>query len=141
MLAFLHSSQFGQLWTAHHWLPSAGQVAQEQRDYAKQLAYGLLYGKGPHALAVDLSCDVKKAAKQQESFMQAIPKVVSYTLSLDDTQVYGQECWVDHELLSSHNSWRSLLFLSRETSLILVSFGGLVGGPIAWLHSQGRHAM
>lgn len=53
------------------------QVAEEQRDYAKQLAYGLLYGKGPHALAVDLSCDVKKAAKQQESFMRAIPNVVS----------------------------------------------------------------
>ena len=55
------------------------QVAEEQRDYAKQLAYGLLYGKGPHALAVDLSCDVKKAAKQQESFMRAIPNVVSVT--------------------------------------------------------------
>ena len=51
-------------------------MAEEQRDYAKQLAYGLLYGKGPHALAVDLSCDVKKAAKQQESFMRAIPNVV-----------------------------------------------------------------
>ena len=54
-------------------------MAEEQRDYAKQLAYGLLYGKGPHALAVDLSCDVKKAAKQQESFMRAIPNVVSFT--------------------------------------------------------------
>ena len=54
-------------------------MAEEQRDYAKQLAYGLLYGKGPHALAVDLSCDVKKAAKQQESFMRAIPNVVSVT--------------------------------------------------------------
>lgn len=57
------------------------QVAAEQRDYAKQLAYGLLYGKGPHALAVDLSCDVKKAAKQQDSFMRAIPKVVGSTFS------------------------------------------------------------
>lgn len=57
-------------------------MAAEQRDYAKQLAYGLLYGKGPHALAVDLSCDVKKAAKQQESFMKAIPKVVGSIFAL-----------------------------------------------------------
>ncbi len=53
------------------------QVTPEHRDYAKQLAYGLLYGKGPHALAVDLSCDVKKAARYHESFMKSIPDVVS----------------------------------------------------------------
>ena len=51
----------------------------QQRDYAKQLAYGLLYFKGAHALAVDLSCDVKQAARHHESFMQSIPDVVSHT--------------------------------------------------------------
>ena len=54
------------------------QVQQQQRDYAKQLAYGLLYFKGAHALAVDLSCDVKQAARHHESFMQSIPDVVSH---------------------------------------------------------------
>ena len=49
----------------------------EHRDYAKQLAYGLLYGKGAHALAVDLGCDVKQAAKYHDSFLKSIPDVVS----------------------------------------------------------------
>ena len=53
------------------------QVQQQQRDYAKQLAYGLLYGKGPHALAVDLSCTVKVAGEHQDSFLKSIPAVVS----------------------------------------------------------------
>lgn len=53
------------------------QVQQQQRDYAKQLAYGLLYGKGPHALAADLSCDVKMASKHQDTFLKSIPAVVS----------------------------------------------------------------
>lgn len=57
-------------------------MQQQQRDYAKQLAYGLLYGKGPHALAVDLSCTVKKAAEQQDSFLMSIPAVVSYSAHL-----------------------------------------------------------
>ena len=55
------------------------QVQPQQRDYAKQLAYGLLYFKGAHALAVDLSCDVKQAARHHESFMHSIPDVVSHT--------------------------------------------------------------
>lgn len=58
----------------------------QQRDYAKQLAYGLLYFKGAHALAVDLSCDVKQAARHHESFMQSIPDVVSHT---EVTRVLG----------------------------------------------------
>ena len=53
------------------------QVQPQQRDYAKQLAYGLLYGKGAHALAVDLSCDVKRAAAHHDSFLKSIPDVVS----------------------------------------------------------------
>lgn len=55
------------------------QVQPQQRDYAKQLAYGLLYGKGAHALAVDLSCDVKRAAAHHESFLKSIPDVVSHS--------------------------------------------------------------
>ena len=55
----------------------SAQVQQQQRDYAKQLAYGLLYGKGPHALAADLSCTVQKAAEHQDSFLKSIPAVVS----------------------------------------------------------------
>ena len=49
----------------------------DQRDYAKQLAYGLLYGKGAHALAADMGVDVKQAAKHLESFLKSIPGVVS----------------------------------------------------------------
>ena len=60
------------------------QVTEEHRNYAKQLAYGLLYGKGPHALAVDLGCTVKTAAERHDSFMKSIPDVVRLCIKRAD---------------------------------------------------------
>lgn len=41
--------------------PSHKQVSQQQRDHAKQLTYGLLYGMGASRLADELGCSVAEA--------------------------------------------------------------------------------
>jgi hypothetical protein len=41
------------------------QVTKEQRDHAKQLTYGLLYGMGPAKLADELGCSVGEAKDAQ----------------------------------------------------------------------------
>ncbi|KAK9824289.1 hypothetical protein WJX72_009203 [[Myrmecia] bisecta] len=58
------------------------QVKPEQRDHAKALSYGLLYGKGPHALAADLDCTPNDAVKHMDSFFASIPGVKAWTKSL-----------------------------------------------------------
>jgi DNA polymerase I-like protein with 3'-5' exonuclease and polymerase domains len=64
------------------------QVTQQQRDHAKQLTYGLLYGMGPVKLADELGCSVGEARAAQVS---------GYTLTFDG--------WL---------TTRSLLCLTRE---------------------------
>ena len=52
------------------------QVTPDRRGQAKHLAYGLLYGMGPTALAGVLGItDVKLAAEWQESFLSSMPGV------------------------------------------------------------------
>lgn len=46
------------------------------RNKAKQLAYGLLYGKGARALSKDLSCTVEAAQDERTTFMRSLPGVV-----------------------------------------------------------------
>jgi hypothetical protein len=46
-------------------LPPHTQVSQQQRDHAKQLTYGLLYGMGPARLADELGCGVAEARAAQ----------------------------------------------------------------------------
>jgi len=41
------------------------QVTQQQRDHAKQLTYGLLYGMGASKLADELGCSVAEAKEAQ----------------------------------------------------------------------------
>ena len=55
---------------------SARQVTTEARNRAKRLAYGLLYGMGPAALAKDLNCDRKSAADLSAAFLASLPGVV-----------------------------------------------------------------
>lgn len=45
--------------------PRLPQVSQQQRDHAKQLTYGLLYGMGPSRLADELGCSVAEARDAQ----------------------------------------------------------------------------
>jgi len=55
------------------------QVTPERRDQAKHLAYGLLYGMGPNAVAGALNIrDVRTAAEWQESFLNSMPGVQAW---------------------------------------------------------------
>ena len=47
------------------------------RNKAKQLAYGLLYGKGARALSKDLSCSIDEAQNERDTFKRSLPGVVS----------------------------------------------------------------
>ena len=47
------------------------------RNKAKQLAYGLLYGKGARALSKDLSCTIEEAQIERDTFKRSLPGVVS----------------------------------------------------------------
>ena len=55
------------------------QVPDEVRNKAKQLAYGLLYGKGARALSKDLSCTIEQAQIERDTFKRSLPGVVSAT--------------------------------------------------------------
>lgn len=57
-------------------------VSPAQRNQAKRLAYGLLYGMGPCALAGDLECDVQTAAQLADSFRRSLPGVDAWFKAL-----------------------------------------------------------
>lgn len=49
------------------------QVTQKERNSAKQLAYGLLYGMGSAALASRLNISVPEAAQKSKNFKASLP--------------------------------------------------------------------
>jgi DNA polymerase I-like protein with 3'-5' exonuclease and polymerase domains len=49
------------------------QVTPEQRSHAKRLAYGLLYGMGPSALAADLGVSMGQAIQLADDFRRSHP--------------------------------------------------------------------
>ncbi|GMH38125.1 hypothetical protein BSKO_06009 [Bryopsis sp. KO-2023] len=51
------------------------QVTASQRNHAKRLAYGLLYGMGPHALAQELGTEVNAAKELSITFQESLPGV------------------------------------------------------------------
>ncbi|KAL6747107.1 hypothetical protein V8C86DRAFT_3034055 [Haematococcus lacustris] len=54
------------------------QVTSTQRAHAKQLAYGMLYGMGPAALAASLGVTPGEALALSTKFMQALPGVEAW---------------------------------------------------------------
>jgi hypothetical protein len=55
-----------------YWLRQR-QVTPEQRTHAKRLAYGLLYGMGPSALAADLGVSMGQAVQLADDFRRSHP--------------------------------------------------------------------
>ncbi|EFN55218.1 hypothetical protein CHLNCDRAFT_52598 [Chlorella variabilis] len=53
-------------------------VTQQQRDHAKQLTYGLLYGMGAAKLADELGCSVAEARTAQEKFRASMPGIEAW---------------------------------------------------------------
>ncbi|CAD7699534.1 unnamed protein product [Ostreobium quekettii] len=61
---------------AAQWLDTPmDEVTEQQRTHAKRLAYGLLYGMGPQALADDLQIPVPAAAQMADAFRASLPGV------------------------------------------------------------------
>ena len=52
------------------------QVTPEKRAQAKQMAYGLLYGMGKHALAKNMGVSPDTAQQLSDSFRASIPTLV-----------------------------------------------------------------
>ena len=52
------------------------QVTPEKRGQAKQMAYGLLYGIGMHALAKNMEVLPDQAQQLSDSFRRRIPTLV-----------------------------------------------------------------
>ena len=52
------------------------QVTPEKRGQAKQMAYGLLYGIGMHALAKNMEVTPDQAQQLSDSFRRRIPTLV-----------------------------------------------------------------
>ncbi len=82
-------------------LSNRAQVTQQQRDHAKRLAYGLLYGMGPTALAADLGTDVATAASFSDEFRRSLPGVDAWLGKVGACCCAGPApaavcCWPSH---------------------------------------------
>ena len=60
------------------------QVTPEKRGQAKQMAYGLLYGIGMHALAKSMEVTPDQAQQLSDSFRRRIPTLVCPSMMLAD---------------------------------------------------------
>lgn len=60
---------------AHMWV----QVTMEQRNHAKAMAYGLLYGLGKDRLATRMGVNPQEAAQKSTDFRASIPVLVRPT--------------------------------------------------------------
>jgi DNA polymerase theta len=56
----------------------AADVSEAERTWAKSIAYGLLYGKGTHSLAVDLGVPVAEAAVLVDNFRTSLPGISTW---------------------------------------------------------------
>ena len=61
------------------------QVTPEKRGQAKQMAYGLLYGIGMHALAKSMEVTPDQAQQLSDSFRRRIPTLVGPCMILADS--------------------------------------------------------
>lgn len=57
-------------------------VTSRERAWAKALAYGMLYGKGPNAVAVDLGVPVHEAVSLMDGFRASTPGVTAWLHSV-----------------------------------------------------------
>lgn len=62
----------------------ARQITESQRNDAKQICYGIIYGMGIKSLAQALKCDENEALNRYESFHQTYPGIRNYTQKIID---------------------------------------------------------
>lgn len=89
------------------------QVTPEKRAQAKQMAYGLLYGMGKHALARSMGVPPDTAQQLSDSFRASIPDLVCLLTAplLLFSQPHDVACRTDFEWQSS--TWMHGLGLGK----------------------------
>ena len=65
---------------ASRWLGKVD-VSADDRKMAKQLAYGIIYGKGNAAIAEDLNVSVAEARRKHLQFLKLFPGILQFTRS------------------------------------------------------------
>ncbi len=68
------------------------QVTPQQRDHAKQLTYGLLYGMGAAKLADELGCSVAEARQAQVGMRAGSPAPLGCAWFPCATEAPGSAC-------------------------------------------------
>lgn len=58
------------------------EVTSENRQHAKQICYGIIYGMGNKSLSIQLGVDVDKAEEFRQDFFNAFPRILTYTEDL-----------------------------------------------------------
>jgi DNA polymerase I-like protein with 3'-5' exonuclease and polymerase domains len=61
---------------------SPDQITKENRQHAKQICYGIIYGMGNRALAGQLGVDVERAEEFRQDFFIAFPRIQEFTSKL-----------------------------------------------------------
>lgn len=54
-------------------------VSSENRQHAKQICYGIIYGMGNRTLANHLNVDIDRAEEFRQDFFKAFPRILTYT--------------------------------------------------------------
>lgn len=57
-------------------------VTSENRQHAKQICYGIIYGMGNRSLANQLGVDIERAEEFRNDFFNAFPRICAYTEEL-----------------------------------------------------------
>lgn len=57
----------------------AGQITNENRQHAKQICYGIIYGMGNRSLANQLGVDIEMAESFRQDFFNAFPEIQLFT--------------------------------------------------------------
>lgn len=50
-------------------------VTDKQRNYSKQICYGIIYGMGVKSLAEEMGCEEREAQRQQALFHRCYPGI------------------------------------------------------------------
>lgn len=61
---------------------SEDEVTTDNRQHAKQICYGIIYGMGTRSLATQLGVDVEQAELFRREFFKAFPRIVEFTNEL-----------------------------------------------------------
>lgn len=114
---------------------------QKQRDYTKRTTFGIAYGKGPAATAVDIETDVKFARKLINSVYKNAPRLKKYLVKCGNDGLEDRQCFTPPPF----NRYRRLIgFKDKEwhiknqaiNSPIQGAGGDMIKQAMVYLHRE-----